>query len=200
MEQLAKEYLIDFYTNRLMLHGDRPEALRWSPAGQIARYDALSLISDSLHGKSVIDYGCGKGDLYAHWTSRKIRPQYTGIDINPELIELARLKYPECEFRVQDIEDSPLDRVFELGFICGVFNNRVEGATESLKNSMRLLFESVTEGLAVNAVSTKCTVRDIDINYVDHEELLGYAGKHITCNAEMRLDIVAGDIFLFLYR
>ena len=200
MDQLSKEYLIDFYTSSLMLHGDRPEALRWTPSGQVARYEAISRLSDSIHGASVLDYGCGKGDLYAHWLSRGIKPCYTGLDITPELIELARLKYPECDFRVHDIEDGPLDREFDLGFICGVFNNRVEGSTESLKNSIGLLFGHVTEGLAINAISSHCRDRDIDINYVDPDELLACTRANITTNAELRLDLVEGDIFLFLYK
>lgn len=200
MEPGSKEVLIDFYTSQLMLHGDRPEALRWSPSGQVIRYAALCHLSGTIHQARVIDYGCGKGDLYGYWASKGIKPRYTGLDITPELIELARLKYPECTFNVHDIEDGPLDDEFELGFICGVFNNKVEGATKSLKNSMRLLFGHVTEGLAVNALSSNCLHKDFQINYVDPDELLDYTKRRITSNAELRLDMVEGDIFLFLYR
>jgi SAM-dependent methyltransferase len=200
LDQLSKQYLIDFYTSRLMLHGDRPEALRWTPSGQVARYEAISQISDSIHGSRVLDYGCGKGDLYAHWLSKGIRPIYTGVDITPELIELARLKYRECDFWVLDIEDGALESEFELGFVCGVFNNRVEGSTQSLKNSISLLFRHVTEGLAINAVSSLSRNKDIDINYVDPDELLAFTRENVTANAQMRLDLVEGDIFLFLYK
>ncbi|MFC1549299.1 class I SAM-dependent methyltransferase [Nitrospirota bacterium] len=200
MDQLSKDYLIDFYTSRLMLHGDRPEALRWTPSGQVARYEAISQLSGSIQGKRVLDYGCGKGDLYAYWLTKDIRPMYTGLDITPELIELARLKYPECDFMVHDIEEEPLESKFALGFVCGVFNNRVEGTTESLKNSIRLLFDNVTEGLAINAISSLSRDRDIDINYVDPEDLLLYTRENITSNAQLRLDLVEGDIFLFLYK
>ena len=200
MEPASKDFLIDFYTSQLMLHGDRPEALRWTPSGQRARYSALGHLSNPIDGKRVIDYGCGKGDLYGYWLSKGIRPEYTGLDITPELIELAKLKYPECTFEVHDIEDAPLMTSFDLGFICGVFNNKVEGATESLKNSMRLVFEHVTTGLAVNAMSIHCLHKDVQINYVDPEDLLGYAREHVTSNAQLRLDLVEGDIFLFLYR
>jgi len=200
MEPESRDFLIDFYTTQLMIHGDSPAALRWSVSGQLTRYEALGHLSDSINGAKVIDYGCGKGDLYGYWKSKGIRPDYTGLDITPELIELARLKYPECGFRVHDIEDGPLDASFDLGFICGVFNNRVEGATESLMNSMALLFDHVTEGLAINAISSLCVHKDYQINYIDPEELLNYASMHVTSNAEMRLDLVDGDIFLFLYK
>jgi len=200
LNPVAKEYLIDFYTRNLKFHGDRPEALRWSPSGQQARYKAISNLSDSIDGRRVLDYGCGKGDLYEYWTSRGIRPCYTGLDITPELIAMAKLKFPECDFSLIDIEDGPLDREFELGFICGVFNNRVDGCTESLKNSMSLLFGHVTEGLAVNAISSHCRIRDIDINYVDPDELLKFTKENITSNAQLRLDLVQGDLFLFLYK
>ena len=200
MDPLSREYLSDYYSKLLHLHGDRPEALRWSPKGQVARYDALCRLSPDINGSSVIDYGCGKGDLYDYMLNRGLSTMYTGIDITPELIELAGRKHPDCGFMVHDIEDGPLGGEYDFGFICGVFNNKIEGATESLYNCTGLLFEHIKVGMAVNALSAHTLNKSFELNYIDPDHLLRYAKAEITSNAELRLDLVDGDVFLYLYR
>jgi hypothetical protein len=39
MDELSKKYVISFFDKNLMLHGDRPEAVRWSPKRQILHKD-----------------------------------------------------------------------------------------------------------------------------------------------------------------
>jgi len=34
MDELAREYVISFFDRNLLLHGDRPEAVRWTAKGQ----------------------------------------------------------------------------------------------------------------------------------------------------------------------
>ena len=99
--------------------GDRPEALRWSPQGQLLRYNLFLELCADLHGKKVLDYGCGKGDFYGFLKDKGISTEYTGFDITPALIELAKIKYPECAFRVMDIVEEPIYEVFDYVFVCG---------------------------------------------------------------------------------
>ena len=51
-------------------------------------------------GCSVLELGCGTGDLLASLNSRR----GLGIDISPEMIVQGRTRFPELEFRVGDIE------------------------------------------------------------------------------------------------
>ena len=49
----------------------------------------------------VLQIGCGAGDLLA-----ATRPQHgVGIDLSPRMVELARTRHPELEFRVGDAEN-----------------------------------------------------------------------------------------------
>jgi SAM-dependent methyltransferase len=200
MDGLEKDFLIDFYTKKLMLHGDRPESLRWTARGQRERYDLLLEIAPSLESSHVLDYGCGKGDLYAFIRERGISVTYTGADINPDLISLARSKHPECDFFVMDIEEEPLKEEFDYIFVCGVFNNRLEGATQSLKNAIARLFCSCRKGLAVTALSAHDPHKEHDLNYVLPGELTDFIIKNITPYVTLRHDRVPYDMTLFLYR
>lgn len=60
-------------------------------------------------GKRVLEVGCGSGDLL-----NAVKPAYgVGVDIVPELIEMARQKYRCCHFYTGNAEDMPLEETFD---------------------------------------------------------------------------------------
>lgn len=63
MDELEKEFVIDFFTKRFIHFKDSPEAVGWTKTGQLLRYEAVyKLINPD--GKKILDFGCGKGDFY----------------------------------------------------------------------------------------------------------------------------------------
>ena len=198
MDDLSREYISDFYTRRLRMFGDSPDALSWTTRGQIERYEALQSLTAAADGESILDYGCGKADLYGFLRDRGVRVKYTGMDITPALLDFAAVKYPECSFVLHDIERAPLERDFDVIFICGVFNLAVEGASDGLRNSMRLLFRHARRCMAVSALSSRAAERSFMLNYMDPSELEGFARDSISRWVETRLDMVKGDIIMLL--
>ncbi|MCB9784766.1 MAG: glycosyltransferase [Candidatus Omnitrophica bacterium] len=58
---------------------------------------------------SVIEIGCGKGDLLA-----SLKPSRgVGIDFSSEMIEVAREQYPDLEWKVMDAESLELEETFD---------------------------------------------------------------------------------------
>lgn len=199
MDDLSKEYLISFYSQSLNLHGDRPEALRWTPEGQIKRYSLMSRVGD-LSGKDILDYGCGKGDFYGFLKEQAIKVSYTGLDITPPLIELARRKYPECRFEVFDIEQMPLKEDYDYIFICGVFNNRVEGVMESMKNTLLKLFPHAKEAMVFNALTGYALQKTAELNYILPEEMLKFVLENLSPNVVLYHNFAPDDITFFVYK
>ncbi len=200
MDGLTKEYLVSFYTRNLSLHGDRPEAVRWTPEGQRIRYRVILGAVDDINGKKVLDYGCGKGDFLGFLGEMGADVKYAGIDINPDLIALARSKYPGADFRVSDVEDTPLEEDFDISILCGVFNNRVQGVEESMKNVIAGLFERTREVLAVNALSSHARRKDVELNYTSPEELSFFVRDNLTPHLFLRQDYLPGDFTMFIYK
>ena len=153
MDPLGKKELLYFYNRHLKHFGDAPQAVRWTPEGQRRRYETLLKIAGDFSGKKILDFGCGKGDLYEFIKERDISINYCGIDVNENLIKLAKSKYPETEFIAVDLEESEFERVFDVIFICGVFNLRIAGIEESMKNVLKKLFRLCKEALHVNLLS-----------------------------------------------
>jgi len=57
-------------------------------------------------GTTVLDVGCGRGDLCAAAAARGARP--TGVDLADGMVAAAREAHPGIDFRVGDAEDLPL--------------------------------------------------------------------------------------------
>jgi len=74
-----------------------------------------SMLPD-LTGMSVLSLGCGSGEdcnyLQAHGAKN-----VTGIDLSANLIEIASKSYPECQFKVMDMEQLDFsDESFEFAY------------------------------------------------------------------------------------
>ncbi len=199
MDPYSKEHLLSFYNFHLQRFGDRPEALRWTPEGQLRRYTTLAEISANLHGSTVLDYGCGTGDLYRFLKRRGIDVRYTGVDINENFIRLAKKKYPDCTFRVMDVSEDSLEGYYDYVFICGVFNLLVPGVKEDLKETLVTLFKHCNRGLALSALSSHTPIKDPELNYTSPEEMVQFSLENLSPYIALRHDRIQYDFTLYVY-
>ncbi|MBF0565690.1 MAG: class I SAM-dependent methyltransferase [Nitrospirae bacterium] len=198
MDDLYKEYVISYFDRTVEIHGDRPEALRWSTPGQKLHYECLLDVAPDLCGK-ILDYGCGKGDLYDFLANRGLQVEYTGCDINSRLIEMAREKHPGCSFHVFDVEEEDLHEDFDYIFLVGVFNLKVDGLGKTIKNVLKKLFGHCRKALAFNALSAHCPVKSYELNYLHPEEFFKFAVQELSPYVTLRHDKIFHDFFLFIY-
>lgn len=200
MDPLGKRELLQFYDRHLQRFGDSPQSLRWTAGGQLRRYEALLAVAGDLSEKSVLDFGCGKGDLRDFLRERAPGVRYCGIDINENLIELAREKHPYADFLALDIEETPPDRSFDTVLICGVFNLRIAGIAESLERCLKILFPLCRDALHLNVPSARTPHKGADMFYADPAELLAFARRELSPGSTLREDLVEGEIFLSVRR
>lgn len=199
MDELSKEYVISFFDKNLMLHGDRPEAVRWSPTGQILHYQAMLDIGD-IYGKRILDFGCGKGDFYQFLKGKGIHVEYHGCDINEKLIALAKQKFPDIDFRVVDMDKDALGEDFDYIFLCGVFNLNVQGLGEIIKSTLIKLFKHCRIGLAFNALSSHNPKKDFELHYTSSEDMFSFAVKNLSPYVSLRHDRMNYDFTMFVYK
>jgi ubiquinone/menaquinone biosynthesis C-methylase UbiE len=201
MDPYTKEKLLSFYNFHLDKFGDRPEALRWTPQGQLRRYHMLSEIApaEDLKDSTVLDYGCGTGDFYRFLKRRGITTKYTGVDINENFINLAREKYPECSFRVMNADEDEFEGYYDYIFICGVFNLNVPGVDDDMKNALIKLFRHCNRGLALSALSSHTPVQDPELHFTSPERMLKFAIENLSPAVALRHDRIQNDFTLYVY-
>jgi ubiquinone/menaquinone biosynthesis C-methylase UbiE len=195
----AKKQLLSFFNHHLDKFGDCPEALRWTPKGQLKRFHTLLDIAPELNNKKILDYGCGTGDFYRFLRRRGITTQYTGVDINENFINLAKKKFPECRFKVMSIDEESLEEYFDYIFICGVFNLKIPGVQQDTRNALLTLFRYCNKGLALNALSSHAPSKDPELNYTSPEEMVKFAIENLSPSVVLHHDRVENDFTLFVY-
>ena len=203
MDPYGKRELLAFFDRQLRDHGDAPQALRWTAAGQLRRFEAfLGLLggAGALDGRTVLDFGCGKGDLLEFLRGRGARCAYTGVDVNAGLVDLARRKHPGAEFLCRDLEEEPLERRFDLVVACGVFNLRIGGIADATRDALRLLFGMAGEALHASFLSARAPHHDVELHYVDPAQLERFALAELSPLVETREGLVPGDLFLSVRR
>lgn len=198
MDPLGKKELINFYNLHLKHFGDSPQAVRWTKEGQLRRYNTLLNIAGDIKNKKILDFGCGKGDFYGYLKSKGLEVNYEGIDINENLIQLAKNKYPETTFTCLDIEENEYKKEFDIIFICGVFNLRVAGIEENMKNTLKKLFKICKEVIHLNLLTYYIPQRDIELFYVKPEELIIFVINNLSTKFSLLHD--KEDIFISIYK
>lgn len=102
-------------------HGKSPAALLIPKGRQRERFTALAAPIPST-GFSVLDFGCGFGDLFAFLEGRCSGFRYLGVDIVPEFVEECRRNHPaRAEFRLIDGYAELMDEV-DFVLASGTFN------------------------------------------------------------------------------
>ncbi len=200
MDALGKRELIEFYELHIRRFGMSPEALRWTEKGQRARYEFILSILKRFKPRTVLDFGCGFGDLYRPIIELLPEVKYTGIDINHRVVEMAKLRYPEAEFLCMDIEETTFDRSFDITIACGVFNLKVAGLRESMKDVMKRLFQVTEEVLVMDFLTACSRHKDVQLNLIEPDELMGFVIKNLSPYAVLFHQIVEDALFLLVFK
>lgn len=131
-------------------HGESSKALHWTSYKSVAaRY--RQLVNDlELDNKSILDAGCGMGDLLPYIYAKTTNFQYLGVDITPEFINIAKRRYYGHEFQVADPFGGEFTKRFDVIVSSGVLNSNKPNWLEERKRMIRQLFELSNEAVSFN--------------------------------------------------
>jgi len=150
-----------------------------SYASAATRY--RELVKDlNFDEKSVLDVGCGFGDIIPFIFSKCDSFEYTGVDFTKEFIEKAKNKYPGFRFINGNYFKNPLRKKFDFIICCGALNGNYGKKTERFrKEAIRIMFRHCKEAIAFNmagGISPDNKKKSI-IYYADSLKLLVYCAK-----------------------
>jgi len=157
------------YNPRLGKFQETHEILDWeNREAQIARFEVLINHVD-LSGRSVLDVGCGCGDLFGLLSERGINVEYTGVDILPGMIEKAQSLHHGGRFICGDLfgSDNLCTDRFDVVFTSGIFNLNLGNNAAFFEAALPVLDSHAGEVLVINLLHHESPGRDDRYFYFD---------------------------------
>ena len=149
------------YNERYKKFGRDIRTVGWgSDADQSLRFDVL-FRGINPHGKTILDVGCGLGDLVPYLerlTDGNF--YYIGIDVAGELIQDAKIVHARsnCEFLIGDIFSIDLPKV-DISVMSGALSLKRDGIEIYARNTLRQMINLSRVAVALNFLT----------KYVDYE-------------------------------
>lgn len=192
-------------------YGYKPQALYWSSREiQLIRFKKLSEILPKKQACSILDVGCGFGDLRAYLLQQGFKIDYTGIDLSSDMVKSAGFQYPGINVLQGDLFDfNPQRQQFDFVLLSGALNEVVETEVEGTakfkgryaKAIIRKLYDSCKQGVAFNLLDARnaWVVSRPDLQSFQPEEIAAYCSEFAT-NVSWQDGYVDNDFTVFLYR
>jgi SAM-dependent methyltransferase len=198
-----KKKIIERYNKRLEKHGASIDALASGNRDrQFLRFKILTSLMD-LNGKSILDLGCGFGDIITFFKENDIKTKdYLGIDINPKLIEAAKRKFPKNKFECKDIlRDDPSSQKVDVVISSSTFNNRLNYINnyEFIRSILEKCYSIANLGVAINFMTDYVDFQDPDVFYYNPEKVFSIS-KEIAKRVTLRHDYHLYEFTVFLLK
>lgn len=149
---------------------------------------------------SVLDVGCGFGDLAELLKIESIPCRYKGIDISPKVVAIANRQRPKLDITQQDILEMRGDNLYDY-VLCTGFNCVKTGCNwDVLVEATARMFELARKGVAIGAVSTYRTRKSEDTYYTSPGRFFNFCMAHLTKRVILRHDYLPHDFTMYLYK
>jgi SAM-dependent methyltransferase len=184
-----------------------PEAVYFRGEEKVhLRFKILSEI-DVLDGKKILDFGCGNALLLSYLKSKKIHCEYHGWDISEKMIDIARQRHPDGNFRVVDVLHDNLSEYvdyFDLVLISGVFNG-MWGAQSNIaherwiQKTLLSLWALSKVGISVNFLTKFVDWEDPELYYCSVDTAISFV-KGLSKRFVLRHDYGLWEFTLYIYK
>ena len=194
-----------FYENHIRRYGYDYRALGFGRRSSQEKRFQTTLALGDLHGKRLLDVGCGFGDLLSWLNARGIEPRYTGIDICRPMIDRCRKRFGKNKdgqgpaFQVADALTFVTDHPYDYIVASGIFGYNAGDTRKRVQPTLERLFDLTRIGMAVNFLSRCAVTRSPGRLYLHPADVLQFALK---LTPAVRLDhtYTPNDFTLCLYR
>ena len=98
----------------------------------------------------VLDIGCGTGVLFPYYLERNVK-SITAVDLSPEMVKIAKNKFPQADVICGDAENITFDGQFDVIMIYNAFPHfpnpkaLIENLSKALKQNGRI---SIAHGMS----------------------------------------------------
>jgi len=193
-----KADIIDLYEERLKRYGVNVLTVGWKNAKQQRlRFKHLTNIK-GFEDKSLLDVGCGFGDLYNYLRKQGLDVKYTGYDLSPKLIEIAKRKNSHLNFEVKDILSEEFGK-FDYIVTSGTLNKKVSDNLSYATRMIETMFKHCRKGIAFNMFTTLVDFKEDYLYYYSPDSMLK-ACRQMSRKVMMKHNYPLHDFTFQVYR
>ena len=187
------------YDWSLKQFGPGPKALLWWDYRSMAIRFRQLLRLVPIEGKSIMDAGCGLGDLLPYLYAKSLDFKYTGYDIKPEFIDAASRHYEGEDFQIGDPMNNRLG-LFDVVVSSGVMNGNTPDWMGKRKKMISNLFDQTGEVLAFNMAGGHGRYKnDSLMAYADANEIYEYC-KTLAQDVNLNTEYLHNDFTITMFK
>lgn len=149
---------------------------------------------------TILDVGCGIGDLWAYCVEilNCETPLYTGIDLDVEMIELAKKKFPSATFYNQTLSGFLPTKVDWIIAISAF--NEISEFPIDIKQNIELMYDNANKGIALNLMHTHLNDTDKEsLQVFNPTEIVEWALSKYD-NVKFHKNYINRDFYLCIYK
>jgi len=141
---------IDSYKKSFKKYGVNPRALKWH-SEKAAKQRYAQIVADiDFENKSILDVGCGFGDIIGFISAKTKYFNYTGMDAVGDFIKEAKRRHPKQKFIIANFLGKPTSKKFDISIASGILNSNVKDNLNYRKKIIKKLFKSTKYALVFN--------------------------------------------------
>ena len=164
----------NFYIPWLSEEEKHSKKLAWeSDYNQQIRFKVLTDNID-LESKSILDVGCGLGDLLSFLTEQGINVKYTGVDVLSEMIDSAKKFHPKSDFYKINIFKDDISNLgqYDVIYASGTFNLNLQNNYDFLSNVTETFLKLANKYFIFNLLHERSTDKDRTFFYTTPEKIV----------------------------
>tara|TARA_Y100001980_G_C14555302_1_gene343549 strand:+ start:1683 stop:2330 length:648 start_codon:yes stop_codon:yes gene_type:complete len=169
--------IINHYNGLYKKYGYSDNSIGWGKNRKILRYHILCS-KFNLNNRSILDFGCGFGDLSEYLSNHYSDFKYIGIDINENFINEAKKQYPEVNFFNKNIFEDKIKYTYDYVVSSGVHNTKIENNFSFIERTIDI-FDKISDcGFAMNFLSKNVDYMEENLYYADPTKVVQLAMKY----------------------
>lgn len=151
------------------------------------------------HSGSILDVGCGNAEFFQFLRATGFDGTYSGIDVNHDLLEEAKERFPDCNFQLTDILSMENER-FDYVVASGIFNYDYGQNLDLIKKMIEKMYVLANRKAVFNGICSQRTRRDPGTFYIDQWELCRWIELELGGLLELRSDFVKFNFTISISR
>jgi SAM-dependent methyltransferase len=201
--------IVDYYNKAFDQYGDTPKGLAWDNQSNLNKrykvmFDLIKYPTQITPNTTVLDFGCGYGGFYKWIKEHEKLVEYIGLDINKEVLKIAKEKYPKITWLDSDIHENIFDSNFDYIICNGTFTVKDTLTQEEMTNFMcstlEKLWAKTNKGIAFNVMSKLVDWERDDLFHVSMDQLGQWLIDNLSRNFVIKNDYGLYEYTVYVYK